>query len=153
MEEIGVYQVDNKVLEELEEDLPDSKTYYTNKPYNKLQVNFVRIELVYDPCISAFPSQSALHKHIRNGFILFQEAIVETGLSPSFARPILKSIAKLSTPGSGLAFRGWNYVTTSITFDLAVLLSFTDFDGSVCLDTSCGITLVDRNWPTKKPSS
>ena len=47
-EEKGVYQVDNEVSEELEEDLPDSETYYTDEPYNKLQVNFMGIDLVCD---------------------------------------------------------------------------------------------------------
>ena len=56
----------------------------------------------------------------------------------------------MSAPGSGLAFRVWNYVTTSITFDPAALPSPTDPDGSVCLDTGCGVTLVDRDWLTKK---
>lgn len=51
-----IYRVDNKPLEELKEDLPDSETYYTNELYNKLPINFVRIELVYDRCITAFPS-------------------------------------------------------------------------------------------------
>ena len=31
-----VCQVDNKPSEKLEENLPNSKTYYINKPYNKL---------------------------------------------------------------------------------------------------------------------
>ncbi len=148
-EEKGVYQVDNEVLEELEEDLPDGETYYTDEPYDELQVNFVGIKSICDQCTSAFPSRSALHKHIKNGCVPV-EAVVETGPSPSSARPILKSNAKLSAPGSGLAFRGWNYVTISITFDLATLLSPTDPDGSVCLDTGFGVTLVDRDWLTKK---
>ncbi len=148
-EEKGVYQVDNEAQEELEEDLPDGETYYTDEPYDELQVNFVGIESICDRCTSAFPSRSALHKHIRNGCIPV-EAVAETGPSPSSARPILKSTAKLSAPGSGLAFSGWNYVTTSITFDPAALPSPADPDGSVCLDTGCGVTLVDRDWLTKK---
>lgn len=56
MEEKGVYPVNNKVSEVLEEDLPDSKTYYTNELYNKLQANFMGIELVCDRCTSIFPS-------------------------------------------------------------------------------------------------
>ncbi len=149
-EEKGVYQVDKEVSEELEEDLPQNETYYIDEPYDELQVNFVGIELVCNRCTSAFPSRSALHKHIKNGCIPFQEAVAEMGPSPSFARPILKSTARLSAPGSDLAFRGWNYVTTSITFDPVALPSPTDPDGSVCLDTGCEVTLVDRDWLTKK---
>ncbi len=150
MKEKGVYQVDNEVSEKLEKDLPESKTYYTDEPYDELQVNFVGIESVCNRYTSAFPSRSALHKHIRNGCILFQEVVAEMGPSPSSARPILKSTARLSAPGSGLAFRDWNYITTSITFDPAALSSLTDPDSSVCLDTGCGVTLVDRDWLTKK---
>lgn len=47
-EEKGVYQVDNEPSEELEEDLHDSEIYYTNEPYDELQVNFVGIESVCD---------------------------------------------------------------------------------------------------------
>lgn len=134
----------------MEEDLPDGKTYYTDKPCDKLQVNFVRIESVCDRCTAAFPSRFALHKHIRNRCSPPQEAIAETCPSSSFARLVLRSAAKLSAPGSGLAFRGWNYVTTSITFDFAALPSPTDPDGSVCLDTGCEVTLVDRDWLAMK---
>lgn len=76
-----------------------------------------------------------------------------TGSSPSSTRPILKSTAKLSAPGSGLALRGWSYVTTFITFDPTALPSLTDLNGSVCLDTGYGVTLVDRDWLAKKLSS
>lgn len=134
----------------MEEDFPDSKTYYTDELYNKLQVNFVGTELVCDRCNSVFPSQSVFYKPIRNGCIPFQEAVAETSPSSSSTRPILKSTAKLSAPGSGLAFRVWNYVTTSITFDPAALPSPTNPDGSMCLDTGCGVTLMDKNWLIKK---
>lgn len=72
------------------------------------------------------------------------------GPSSSSARPILKSTVRLSALWSGLAFKDQNYVTISITFKPAALPSPTDPDNSVCLNTSCGITLVDRDWLTKK---
>ena len=149
-EEKGVYQVDDEPSAEMDKDFPESETYYTNEPYDKLQVNFVGIESICDRCTAAFPSRSALHKHIRTGCVPLREAIAETGSGLSSARPILKSTAKLSAPGSGLAFRGWSYVTTSITFDPTALPSLTDPDGSVCLDTGCGVTLVDRAWLARK---
>lgn len=105
-EEKEIYQVDNKVLEELEEELLDGEIYYTNEHYNELQVNFVRIESVCDQCTTVFHFQSALQKHIKNKYTPLQEAIAETSPSPSFARPILKFTARLFAPGSGLAFRG-----------------------------------------------
>ena len=78
---------------------------------------------------------------------------METGSSSSSTRPILKSTAKLSTSGSGLVFKNWSYVTTTITFDLTTLLSLTYPNGSIYLDTGCGVTLIDRNWLAKKLSS
>ena len=35
-EEKGVYQVDNELSAEMDEDFPKSKTYYTNEPYDEL---------------------------------------------------------------------------------------------------------------------
>lgn len=56
MEEKGIYQVENKPSPELDEDVSENKTHYTNKPYNKLQVNYVEIESVCDSCTTAFSS-------------------------------------------------------------------------------------------------
>lgn len=70
--------------------------------------------------------------------------------SPSFTKLIRKSIAKLSALGSGLAFKGWNNVITSITFDLAALTSLTDSDSLIYLDIGCGLPLMDRDWLAKK---
>ena len=134
----------------MDEDFLKSKTYYTNEPYNKLQVNFVGIESICDRCTAAFLSRSALHKHIRTGCVMLRKVILETDSGLSSAKPILKSIAKLPTPGSGLAFKSWSYVTTFITFDPTALLSLTDPDSSVCLDTGCGVTLVDKAWLARK---
>lgn len=78
-----------------------------------------------------------------------QEPIAGIDSSPFPARLILKSTAKLSASGSDLTFRDWNYVTTSITFDLIALLSLIDSNGLVCLDTGCGVTLMDRDWLAK----
>lgn len=57
---------------------------------------------------------------------------------------------KLFAPRLGLAFKGWNYITISITFDLTALPSLTNPNGLVCFDTTNEITLIDRNWLAKK---
>lgn len=97
--------MDNKPFSEVDEDISKSKAYYTNKPYNKLQVNFVEIESIYDQCTTTFPSQFTLYKHIKIRYIPLWEAITETSTSFSSTRPILKSSAKLSAPGLGFTFR------------------------------------------------
>lgn len=66
------------------------------------------------------------------------------------AKPILKSAAKLSAPRLSLGFRGWNYITISITFNPAALPFFTDHNSSIYPDTGCKITLVYRDWLAKK---
>ena len=77
----------------------------------------------------------------------------ETGSDLLTPRSVLCSAAKLSAPGSGLAFRGWSYITTLITFDPAILPAISDPNTSVCLDTGCGVSLVDKAWLAKKHPS
>ncbi len=59
----------------------------------------------------------------------------------------------MSTSSSGLAFRGWSYTITAIIFDSVAFPRLADSDNSVCLDTGCEITLVDRLWLEQKLSS
>lgn len=54
MEEKEIYEVDDEFSAKLDEDFPKGKNYYTNKSYDKLQVNFVKIKSVCDRCITAF---------------------------------------------------------------------------------------------------
>ena len=106
-EEKRVYQVDNEPSAEMDEDFPKNETYYTNEPYDELQVNFVGIKSMCDRCSTSFQSRSALHRHIKSGCnILVRRAVEETSSDLPSSRPILYSAAKLSAPGSGLAFRG-----------------------------------------------
>lgn len=68
----------------------------------------------------------------------------------SSARPVLKSTAKLSAPGSDLTFKSGSYAITTIIFDLAAFPWLVDSDNLVFLDTRCKVTLVDRFWLAKK---
>lgn len=76
--------------------------------------------------------------------------MAETDLDLPSVRPVLCFTAKLSAPSSGLAFRDWSYGTTLITFDWAILPDIGNPNTLVCLDTGCGISLVDKTWLTKK---
>ncbi len=153
--EKGVYQIDDDPAPEINgEDLDAENFYFTNKGYNELQVNFVGIESMYNRYSASFQSCSALYRHIKLGCNALERiAVPEMSSYPSSLRPILCSAAKLSAPGSGLAFRGWSYATTSITFDLALLPAISDPDTSVCLDTGCRVSLVDKTWLAKKHPS
>lgn len=72
------------------------------------------------------------------------------GLNLSFNKPIFYSIAQLSIRISGLAFRKYSYMTTSIIFDLTTLLASDNPNNSVCLNTGCRVTLVDKDQLFKK---
>ena len=145
-EEKGVYQIDDDPAPEVDEEDGDAESFYfTNEGYEELQVNFVGIESMCDRCSTSFQSHSTFHRHIKSGCnTLVRRAMEETGSDPPFSRPVLRSTAKLSAPGSGLVFRGWSYATTSITFDPAILLAISDPDTSVCLDIGCRVSLVDK---------
>lgn len=107
-----------------------------------------------DHCFISFQSRSALHRHIKSSCnALVRGAMEEMGSDPSSSRPVLCSAAKLSAPGSGLVFRDWSYVTTSITFDPAILPAISDFDTSVYLDIGCEVSLVNKAWLAKKHPS
>ena len=150
-EEKGVYQVDDDPFSKMDEDFPESKTYYTNEPYDELQVNFVGIESMCDCCSTSFQSRSALYQHIKSGCnALVRRAVEETSSDPPSSRPILRSAAKLSAPDFGLAFRSWSYATTLITFDPEILPAISDPNTSVCLDIGCGVSLVNKAWLAKK---
>lgn len=132
-----------KSIEKISADAKD--TYFTNKGYKELQVNFVGVKSMCDCCLTSFQSCSTLHRHIKSGYnTLGKIAVAETGLDSSSSRPVLCSTAKLYSPGSGLTFRGWSYATTPITFDLAILLAISDSNTLVYLDTGCGVSLVDK---------
>lgn len=48
--------------------------------------------------------------------------------------------------GSGLAFRRWIYATAAVIFVSQVLSLESDPSATACLDTGCGVTLVDKAW-------
>lgn len=152
IKEKGIYEIDNNPASEIdEEDLNAKNFYFTNKGYKELQVNFVRIESMYNRCSTSFQSCSTLHKYIKSRCNLLERlAVAETSLEPLSPRPVLHFAAKLSALGSGLKLRDWNYAITSITFDPAIWPAISDPNTSVCLNTSCEVSLVDKAWLAKK---
>lgn len=55
----------------------------------------------------------------------------------------MESTASTSDQGIDFGFRGWNYAMAKVR------LSQTEEDDDVCLDTDCGVTLIDRLWLMK----
>lgn len=77
-------------------------TILSNKAYNKLKVNFVRIRSIYDEYTTAFSFCFALYKYIKAGCSLPQKAKAEMSSNASFVRSISKSTIKLSFSSSDL---------------------------------------------------
>lgn len=103
------------------------------------------IESTFSHCATFFRSCSTLHSYIKSGCSTpTRVALAKTGIDLVFARPILRSVAKLSIPGSGLAFKGWTYTITAIIFDPAIEPATDDPNALMCLDTGCEVTLVDK---------
>ena len=63
--------------------------------------------------------------------------------------PIIASKAVYHSFGSGLAFKGWTYATATITLTPEYLLPDSNPELIPCLDTRCGVTLVDKSWLSK----
>lgn len=79
---------------------------------------------------------------------------MEEVLSLSFAQPfssipIAMSKAIDQSLGSSLKFKGWTYVTASITLMPEHLPMNSNLDFTAYLDTSCGVTFVEQNWLLK----
>lgn len=53
---------------------------------------------------------------------------------------------------SGFGFKGWTYAIAAVTLALEHLPQSFDPNSMACLNTSCGIILVDRNWLLKRLS-
>lgn len=74
------------------------------------------------------------------------------------AIPIITSKAVYQSFGSGFAFRGWTYITATVTLAPDHFPPDSNPKSTACLDTGCGVTLVDKNWlaknlPTQKIST
>ena len=123
------------------------KVSYLDEGFDEVAVNFVGIKTSCTRCYATFPSRSKLHSHLKNGCL-------ETS-SPFFPAqapspiPVIASKAVHRFFGSGLAFRGWTYAITLITLTLEYLPPDSDPDSTACLDTGCGVTLVDKTWLSK----
>lgn len=126
-------------------------TYYINKDYNKLQFNFMGIISTCGHYATSFWACSALNRHIKSGCNTpGQVTSAKTGIDLTFIRSIFFFAVKLSTPGSGLAFRGWMYTNTVVTFEPIIKLATNYPNASVYLDTSCRFTPVYKAWVAKK---
>lgn len=155
---------------EIQEDTPESEyagqdengndVYFggdQDSMYDQQFAGFVGIETFCRNCDESFPSKSKLHKHLRTGCTIKNSSTGEKSSlaaqellanlkepeshSTSVGTPrVVESMASASEQGSGFGFRSWNYAMAKVR------LTETGADDNVCLDTGCGVTLIDRLW-------
>lgn len=150
--EKGVYQVDDKDFENRPEGFyttfdPEGKEVdYFDEGFEEVIANFVGIETVCSKCSSSFRSKLQLHKHLKAGCTGAVQVTPLPPTQPPSPITIVKSNAIIPLLESGLAFQGWTYTTTSITLVPHLLSPDLDPAATACLDTGCGVTLIDKEW-------
>lgn len=117
---------------------------YSNKGFEKVIANFMGIEIVCSTYGSFFSSKLQLYKHLKAGYAGAVQATLFPPTQPPSPIPIVESKVIISLLGLGLAFQNWTYVTTSITLVSHLLLPDLDPTATACLNTSCGVILIDK---------
>lgn len=148
----GVYQIDSAEFDDplkrfytmLEHETEEVQ--YSDKSFDEVEVNFVEIKSLCRKCGSPFSSKSLLRKYLKKGCTDSVQPLLPTSATPTSLIPIIELKAVVPTMGLGLAFRGWSYATAAVTLVLQVLLLKSDSSTTACLDTGCGVTLVDKTW-------
>ena len=110
-----------------------------------------------------FPSRTKLHKHLRAGCQITETEVNFNSPKPNLSTqsrdsssteildndmsgsdnstiPVVESNAVNSDLGNGFAFRSWSYATA------VVKLHPHSKGDNVCMDTGCGVTLIDKLW-------
>lgn len=111
-----------------------------------MDANFVGIESLCRKCGAPFSLKSLLHKHLKDGCVSLLQPSLPGAPVPTSPIPIIISKSVVPAMGSGLTFRGWTYATAAVTLVPRVLPLETDPSATACLDTGCGVTLVDKDW-------
>lgn len=112
-------------------------------------MNFVRIKSSCVCYSTSFQFQSTLYKYLKKDYKIqgvTTYSKIATSVSPW---PIIKFVAKLSAPGSGLAFRGCSFAPAVVMFDPALPPIKSNSYSLVCLNTDYRVTLVNRIYLLK----
>lgn len=152
-EEVGSKPPPEEVLEVLYggQELDKDGRYYTDQADDEVFVGFLGIESLCQRCGQGFPSRSTLHKDLKAKCVPVQDSLNATSpAQQSSPIPVLQSKATFEAGSSGFAFRGWSYATAAVTLVPSAIPDHATPDESCCLDTGCGVTLVDRSWLTQR---
>ncbi len=121
---------------------------YSEEGFDEIAVNFVGIETSCTKYRATFPSRSKLYNHLKNGCL--ERSLPALLTLAALSIPIIASKTVHQSFGLGLLFGGWTYTIALITLTPEHLPSDSDLDLTACLDTRCGVTLVDKAWLSKR---
>ena len=150
--EKGVYQISDEDADPHPEgfytslDHEGEEVQYSDERFDKVDANFVGVETSCGKCGAPFSSKSRLHKHLKGGCISSLQPSISGAPAPNSPIPIITSKSVVPAMGSGLAFRGWTYATAAVTLLPQVLPLESDPSATACLNTGCGVTLVNKDW-------
>lgn len=85
--------------------------------------------------------------HIKSGCV--GETLPSASPQSSLSIPVIVSKAVHTSLGSVFSFKGWIYAIAAVTLAPEHLPQGSDLDSTACLDTGCGVTLVDKHWLLK----
>lgn len=120
---------------------------YSDKIFEEVAINFVEIEAVSTKCRVTFSSRSKLYNYLKSGCLEMTLLFVPTQAALSI--PIMASKTIHQFFSSGLIFKCWTYITTTITFTPKHPSPNFDPDSAICLNIRCEVTLVDKAWLSK----
>lgn len=122
--EKGVYQVDDndEFGSHLEGfyitlDQNAEEVQYSNKGFDKVDANFVGIEISCEKCGTPFFSKSQLHKYLKDGCTALVHSLLPDPSATTLTLPIsiVTSKSVVLAMSLSLAFRGWTYGTAAVT--------------------------------------
>ena len=134
---VGFYTSFNHESEEVQ---------YSDEGFDEVDANFVDFETSCGKCGAPFSSKSRLYKHLKGDCISSLQPSIFGAPTPNSPNSIITSKSVVPAMGSVLAFRGWTYATAAVTLLPQVLPLESDPSATACLDTGCGVTLVDKDW-------
>ena len=105
-----MYQIDGTKFDDLPKGFytmlkhKTKKVQYSNKGFDKMDINFVEIESLCRKCGSFFSFKLLLHKHLKKGCTGSIQPLLLTSTTLTLPIPIIESKAVIPAMGSGLAF-------------------------------------------------
>lgn len=108
--------------------------------------NFHGIEFICSNCHYYFPFKLLFHKHLKTTYLPDNLRYYQVPISLLISLLVRESKATLDSIGLGFVFGDWSYTTTLVTLSSYAMLLLLDLATFYCLDTGCGITLVDKKW-------